>query len=224
MIDITFLFPCLNEESSLGFCLDEAKNTIERLNLNAELLVADNGSTDQSRTIAEKKGARVVSVPEKGYGAALIGGIRAAEGNYIIMADADGSYDLTHIEPFLEKLKQGYDMVVGNRFWGGIQPGAMSQSHYVGVKVLSALARWRCKAPVGDFHCGLRAFSREPAQELGLSSPGMEFATEIIVAFAESGKKVCQVPTVLRKDLRGRKSHLRTVRDGCRHLRYIVCP
>ena len=221
MKEFTFLMPCLNEERSLGFCIDEIKETIERLGLDAEILIADNGSTDSSVEIARSNGARVAHIKDKGYGAALLGGINAANGRYIIMADADGSYDFSHPELFIESLRDGYSLVVGNRFKGGIEKGAMPFSHRIGVPFLSTLARWRFHAPIGDFHCGLRAFDTAYARKLNLACPGMEFATEIIAAFAADGARIREVPTVLRKDLRKGKPHLRTIRDGFRHLYYI---
>lgn len=220
--EYTILMPCLNEEYSLEFCIKEAESYIKKHNLNAEILVADNGSADNSVSIAKKCGARVVNVKEKGYGNCLLGGIKAAEGKYIIMADSDGSYDFTSLTPFVNALSNGFDMVVGNRFAGGIQKGAMPFLHRLGVPFLSWLARLKFKAPVYDFHCGLRGFNRQKALELNLKSSGMEFATEIIAAFALSGCKMCEVPTPLRKDKRKGKPHLKTFRDGWRHLKFIL--
>ena len=221
MKEFTILMPCLNEAESLAFCIGEARTAIERLALDAEILIADNGSADGSPEIARTCGARVVTVAEKGYGSAVLGGIRAAGGRYILMGDADGSYDFSRPDLFVDALRAGNALVVGNRFLGGIENGAMPRSHRIGVPLLSALARARFHAPVGDFHCGLRGFERQRALELNLRCPGMEFATEMIAKFAESGARVCEVPTVLRRDRRGRRGHLRTVRDGFRHLRYI---
>ncbi|MBE6945654.1 MAG: glycosyltransferase family 2 protein [Ruminococcaceae bacterium] len=224
MTEFTILMPCLNEASSLKTCIDEAKAGIAALGLQAEILIADNGSTDNSAQIAAANGARVVAVSRKGYGAAILGGIRSAQGKYIILGDADGSYDFGNLSPFVNALRNGASLVVGNRFLGGIQPGAMPLSHRWGVPLLSALARWRFKANVRDFHCGLRAFDRETALRLGLQCPGMEFSTEIIARFTQSGASVTEVPTILRNDLRKGPSHLRTLRDGWRHLRFILSP
>ena len=221
MREFTILMPCLNEAEALAFCIAEARASIEHLGLDAEILIADNGSTDGSPEIARQNGARVVTVAQTGYGNALLGGIRAATGTFVIMGDADGSYDFSRLSPFVEALRSGNALVVGNRFLGGIEPGAMSLSHRIGVRVLSALARWRFRAPVGDFHCGLRAFDREKALGLNLQCPGMEFATEIIARFAQSGAPITQIPTPLRRDRRSGRSHLRTVRDGLRHL-YVI--
>lgn len=222
VIEFTILMPCLNEAHALVFCIEEAQDCIRRLGLEAEIVIADNGSTDGSPQIAEQMGAEVVSVEQRGYGAALQGGIRAARGRYIIMGDADGNYDFSHLDSFVEKLREGNALVMGNRFWGGIEPGAMSYSHRLGVRLLSALARLRFHVSVGDFHCGLRAFNRECALALKLQCPGMEFATELIARFARSGAKIAEIPTPLRRDLRGGRSHLRTVRDGLRHLYFIL--
>ena len=221
-MEFTFLMPCLNEAETLAFCIGEAQSAVGRLGLDAEVLIADNGSTDGSAEIAAGCGARVVSVSERGYGSALIGGIKAAEGKYIIMGDCDGSYDFAHPDLFVQELRKGAKLVMGDRFKGGIEPGAMPWSHKWGVPFLSALARWRFKTPVRDFHCGLRGFDRETALKLDLVCPGMEFATEMIARFAQSGEKIVQVPTPLRKDRRSGKPHLRTVRDGLRHLRFIL--
>jgi len=222
MTEVSIVMPCLNEEASLAFCIGEALEAFAGLGIDGEVIIADNGSKDNSVFIARACGARVVNVARRGYGAAVMGGVEAARGRYIIMGDADGSYDFSAIGPFVEALRSGCGLVVGNRFRGGIQPGAMPLSHRIGAPVLSALARWRFKAPVGDFHCGLRAFEREAALSLGLSCPGMEFATEMIARFAGSGAAIAELPAVLRRDRRGGKSHLRTVRDGLRHLYFIL--
>ena len=221
-MEFTFLMPCLNEAHTLPLCIGEAQSAIDRLGLDAEILIADNCSTDGSAQIAVDCGARVVTVPKQGYGAALIGGIAAASGKYIIMGDCDGSYDFAHPDAFIEKLRAGAALVMGDRFSGGIEPGAMPWSHKWGVPLLSALARRRFQTDVADFHCGLRAFHRESALALDLRCPGMEFATEMIARFAQSGASIAQVPTPLRKDKRPGKPHLRTLRDGLRHLNYIL--
>ncbi len=221
-MEVTFLMPCLNEAETLEFSINEAKSAIKRLNLDAEILVADNGSTDDSVSIALKNGARVEHVKTRGYGAALIGGIRAAKGTYIIMGDCDGSYDFKSPDLFLAGLRDGAKLVMGDRFRGGIEQGAMSWTHRIGIPFLSALARWRFKTDIRDFHCGLRGFDRETALQLNLVCPGMEFATEMIAKFAHSKKPIRQVPTPLRRDRRSGKSHLRTIRDGIRHLKFIL--
>lgn len=222
MTEFTILMPCLNEEKTIGSCIDEAKKGIAAGKISAEILVADNGSSDRSAFIAREHGARVVNVAEKGYGSALIGGIKAAQGKYIIMGDCDMSYDFSDIGGFVQKLREGYGLVMGNRF-GGIERGAMSFSHrYIGVPLLSLAGRIRYHTYVTDFHCGIRGFDRDKALALGLSCSGMEFATEIIGKFARSGEKIAQIPVKLRRDGRNGRSHLRSIPDGWRHLRFII--
>ncbi len=221
--ELTVLMPCLNEKESLAFCIREALECIKENNLSAEVLIADNGSTDGSVEIAEKEGARVAHIEKKGYGNALIGGIKEARGKYIIMGDCDGSYNFSHLMRFVEKLRMGYTLVMGNRFKGGIEKDAMPFSHkYIGVPALSFIGRVRYRTKIGDFHCGLRGFDREKALSFNLECGGMEFATEIIGKFALAKEKICEVPTNLRKDLRGRKPHLRSIPDGLRHLNLIL--
>lgn len=223
LYEFTILMPCLNEEKTLGFCIEEARSYIDANHLNAEILIADNGSTDRSAKIAMEKGARVAYIAEKGYGNALIGGIRQAKGKYIIMGDCDMSYDFSELDGFVEKLRGGYDLVMGNRFRGGIEEGAMPWSHrYFGVPALSLVGRIRYRTFVGDFHCGIRGFDRRKALELKLCCPGMEFATEIIGKSAAAGYRIAEIPARLRKDGRKGKSHLRSIPDGWRHLRYIL--
>lgn len=221
-IELTILMPCLNEEKTIGECIKEARKFIDENGVKAEILIADNGSIDASAQIAIDNGARVISVEEKGYGNALIGGIKQAKGKYVIMGDCDMSYDFYNLNGFLDELRQGNKLVMGNRFAGGIEKGAMPFSHkYIGVPFLSWLGRVKYKTKIKDFHCGLRGFDREAALFLGLKCEGMEFATEIIGKFAKSGAKIVQIPTVLRKDGRGMPSHLNTLRDGMRHLLYL---
>lgn len=218
-VEFTILMPCLNEEKTVGECIVQARRGAEKLGLSYEILIADNGSDDNSREIAEKCGARVVVVPEKGYGSALIGGIKAARGRYVIMGDCDLSYDFTNLDGFVNGLRKGADLVMGNRFKGKIEKGAMPFMHrYFGVPLLSFIGRVRYKTDVGDFHCGIRAFDREKALALGLSCDGMEFATEIIGKFAMSGAVIKEIPADLRCDGRNGRSHLRSIRDGLRHL------
>lgn len=222
-IELTILMPCLNEEKTIGLCIEEARRFLDEKAIVGEILVADNGSTDASASIAKGLGAIVVNVSDKGYGNALIGGIRAAKGRYVIMGDCDMSYDFYHLDGFIKKLREGYDLVVGDRFAGGIEKGAMPFSHrYIGVPVLSWLGRIKYKTDVRDFHCGLRGFNRIQALKLDLECGGMEFATEIIGKFARKKRRIAQIPTVLRKDQRDHAPHLNTIRDGLRHLRYII--
>ena len=222
-IELTILMPCLNEEETLADCIDEARGFLARANIDGEVLVADNGSTDGSIRIAEQHNAGVVQVPTKGYGAALMHGIRAARGRYVIMGDSDGSYDFSRLEPYVDRLRAGYDLVMGNRFLGGIERGAMPFLHrYLGNPVLSFLGRLFFKIPVGDFHCGLRAFRRDRLLALGLRARGMEFASEMVVRAALSGLAIAEVPTTLSPDGRSRRAHLRTWRDGWRHLKFLL--
>lgn len=220
-LELTILMPCLNESRTVAQCVGLAREFLRENSVCGEVLIADNGSTDGSAELARDAGARVVSITERGYGNALIGGIKAARGKYVIMGDCDMSYDMLHLGGFLEKLREGSPLVMGCRL-DNIQPGAMPFSHrYIGVPVLSFLGRVRFRTQVRDFHCGLRGFDRERTLALGLSCGGMEFATEIIGKFALSGADIAEIPVTLSPDGRGGRSHLRTIRDGLRHLRYI---
>jgi glycosyltransferase involved in cell wall biosynthesis len=222
-LELTILMPCLNEAETLAVCVDKARGFLERSGVKGEVVVADNGSTDGSQAIATEHGARVVPVPERGYGAALIGGIAAARSRFVIMGDADDSYDFENLEPMIEKLRDGADLVMGNRFKGGIKKGAMPFLHrYLGNPVLSFIGRLFYKIPVGDFHCGLRGFSRASMLGLQLKSPGMEFASEMVVKSALRGLKIDEVPTTLSPDGRSRPPHLKTWRDGWRHLKFLL--
>jgi hypothetical protein len=222
-IQLSVVLPCLNEAETLAVCIKKALTSIDELGIRGEVVVADNGSTDGSQQIAADCGARVVDVAEKGYGAALMGGIRAASGTYVIMADADDSYDLSGLEPFYSALQDGADLVVGNRFKGGIEKGAMPALHrYLGNPVLSFVGRLFFHSDLGDFHCGLRGFRRDAILALGLRTTGMEFASEMIVRASASELDIREVPTTLRPDGRSRRPHLRTWRDGWRHLRFLL--
>jgi glycosyltransferase involved in cell wall biosynthesis len=221
--ELTILMPCLNEAETLAGCIRQALQFLRDNGVDGEVVVADNGSTDGSREIATAEGARLVPVPARGYGAALLGGIEAARGRYVIMGDADASYDFSKLMPFLEQLRSGTDLVMGNRFRGGIAPGAMKASHkYLGNPVLSALGRLFFTIPIGDFHCGLRGFNRDRVRALGLSTSGMEFASEMVVRSALARYSMTEVPTTLAPDGRSRPPHLRTWRDGWRHLRFLL--
>jgi len=221
--ELTILMPCLNEAETLASCIAKARAFLDRENVSGEILVADNGSNDGSAAIAEQNGARVVHVPERGYGAALLHGARGARGMYVIVGDADSSYDFSSLAPFVEKLRAGYDIVVGNRFKGGIEAGAMPFLHrYLGNPVLSYLGRLFFKVPIGDFHCGLRGFRRDRLLAVGLRARGMEFASEMIVRSALSGLSIAEAPTTLSPDGRSGRPHLRTWRDGWRHLRFLL--
>lgn len=222
-LELTILMPCLNEAETLGACIDDAQAYLIRSGVIGEVLVADNGSTDGSQAIARAKMARVVDVERRGYGAALAGGIAAARGRFVIMGDADRSYDFTALDSFLGALRGGADIVVGNRFRGGIADGAMPWLHrYLGNPVLSFTGRLFFGVPAGDFHCGLRGFSREAVLGLDLRTTGMEYASEMLVVAALNKLKIEEVPTTLQPDGRSRPPHLRTWRDGWRHLRFLL--
>jgi glycosyltransferase involved in cell wall biosynthesis len=222
-VEVTVVLPCLNEAETLAVCVQKAVKCLAELGVKGEVLVSDNGSTDGSQEIAVANGARVVSAPIRGYGGALMAGIEAARGEYVIMADSDDSYDLSNLGPFIDKLREGNDVVMGNRFKGGIGPGAMPPLHrYLGNPVLSWLGRWLFNLKVGDFHCGIRGFSRDRILALGLCMPGMEFASELVVRASLAGYSIVEVPTTLQKDGRSRPPHLRTWRDGWRHLRFLL--
>lgn len=221
--ELTILMPCLNEARTLPACIEKAQAFLISSRVVGEILIADNGSDDGSQALATRLGARVVRVDEPGYGAALRAGIEAARGRFVIMGDSDDSYDFSALQPFLDALRAGQQLVIGNRFAGGIAPGAMPPSHrYLGNPVLSFLGRLFFQIPVRDFHCGLRGFDRSTILQLGLRCPGMEFASEMVVTAALAGLRIAEVPTKLAKDGRGRPPHLSTWRDGWRHLRFLL--
>ena len=222
-LELTVVMPCLNEAETLAVCIDKAIGALRENGISGEVIVSDNGSTDGSQAIATEHGARVVPVPVRGYGAALNAGIRAARGQYVLMADADDSYEFSHIPVFLAELRKGAELVMGNRFQGGIGPKAMPVLHrYLGNPVLSFLGRALFRAPIGDFHCGMRAFSKDAYERLGLRTTGMEFASEMVVKASLTGQRIVEVPTTLKKDGRSRPPHLKTWRDGWRHLRFLL--
>lgn len=223
MCELTILMPCLNEAETVEVCVSKAMRFLESSGIAGEVIVADNGSADGSQALATAAGARVVAVKDRGYGAALLGGIQAARGRYVIMGDADDSYDFSNLMPYVEKLREGRDLVMGNRFKGGIAKGAMPFLHkYLGNPVLSFLGRLFFKIKARDFHCGLRGFNRDRILALNLVTPGMEFASEMVVKSAIAGYSVDEVPTTLKPDGRSRPPHLRTWRDGWRHLRFLL--
>jgi glycosyltransferase involved in cell wall biosynthesis len=222
-VELSVVMPCLNEAETLGICTGKAQQFLQDHAVEGEIIVADNGSTDGSQDIAVSMGVRLVHVDARGYGAALREGIAAARGKFIIMGDADDSYDFTALYPFLDKLREGYDLVMGNRFQGGIEPGAMPFLHrYVGNPVLSTLGRVFFRAPVGDFHCGLRGFRKTSIERLDLRTTGMEFASEMVIKATLQEQRIAEVPTTLSPDGRSRSPHLRTWRDGWRHLRFML--
>ncbi len=221
--ELTILMPCLNEAETLARCITKAAAFLTRSGTAGEILVADNGSTDGSQAIAQTLGARVVVISDRGYGCALLGGIQAAAGRYVIMGDADDSYDFNGLEPFLGRLRAGSALVMGNRFKGGIQPGAMPGLHrYLGNPILTAIGRLFFRSPCGDFHCGLRGFDRQAILGLDLQAPGMEFASEMVVKATIRGLAIAEVPTTLAPDGRSRSPHLKSWRDGWRHLRFML--
>lgn len=222
-LELTILMPCLNEAETLAVCIGKARAFLDKAGIAGEVLIADNGSADGSQAIAAAMGARVVPVAEKGYGAALLGGIAAARGRFIIMGDADDSYDFSALEAFVVRLRDGADLVMGNRFQGGIEPGAMPPLHrYLGNPVLSFIGRLFFRIKTGDFHCGLRGFNAESIRRLDLQTTGMEFASEMVVRGALAGLRIEEVPTTLKPDGRSRPPHLRTWRDGWRHLKFLL--
>jgi glycosyltransferase involved in cell wall biosynthesis len=225
-MQLTILMPCLNEAETLQTCILKAHQSIEKLGLTGEVLIADNGSTDGSQALAESLGARVISVMEKGYGSALAGGIAAAQGEWIIMGDADDSYNFAEIAPFVDKLNEGYDLVMGCRMprgGGKIIPGAMPWKHrWIGNPVLTFIGRLLFRCPSKDFHCGLRGFTKKAALRMELRTTGMEFASEMVIKASQGKMKIAEVPITLYKDGRSRPPHLRSWRDGWRHLRFML--
>jgi len=222
-IELSVVMPCLNEAETLGVCIAKAQRALREAGIEGEVIVADNGSTDGSREIAEELGARVIQVAAKGYGNALMGGIAAAAGKYIVMGDADDSYDFGHVGRFLEKLRAGADLVMGNRFRGGIQRKAMPPLHkYLGNPALTRIGRLFFHSPVGDFYCGIRGFRKDAYEKMALRTTGMEFATEMVVKATLLKMRIAEVPTTLSPDGRSRPPHLRTWRDGWRTLRFFL--
>jgi glycosyltransferase involved in cell wall biosynthesis len=221
--EVSVVIPCLNESRTLPACIEQIQATFAAHGICGEIIVADNGSNDGSQAIAERLGARVVLVSRRGYGSALMGGIDAASGKFVIMGDSDCSYDFGHIPRFLDKLRAGNELVMGNRFRGGIKPGAMKALHkYLGNPVLTGIGRLFFKAPCGDFHCGLRGFTKDAYKRMGLRTTGMEFASEMVVKAALFNMRIDEVPTTLSPDGRDRPPHLRSWHDGWRHLRFLL--
>jgi glycosyltransferase involved in cell wall biosynthesis len=221
--EISIVIPCLNESETLAKVINNALIGGRKTGKEFEIILADNGSTDGSIDIASQLGIKIVEIKTKGYGAAINGGVHAAIGDVILVADADDSYELENLDKFTNKIESGFDLVIGNRFQGGIQKGAMPFLHkYLGNPVLSLIGRILFKITIHDFHCGMRAFRKSKYEQIQILSSGMEFATEIIARFAQANFAIAEIPTILRKDGRSRKPHLRTWRDGWRHLRFIL--
>ncbi len=222
-MQLTILMPCLNEAETLAICINKANIWISQSGLDGEVLIADNGSTDGSQAIAESLGARVVAVEQKGYGSALFHGCMSASGEWVIMGDSDGSYDFSNLDPFIKKLHEGYDLVMGNRFLGGIAPGAMPwKNRYIGNPILTWVGRLLFKCPAKDFHCGLRGFRKDAFLRMDLRTTGMEFASEMVIKANLFGMSIAEVETTLSKDGRSRPPHLNPWRDGWRHLRFML--
>lgn len=222
-MELTILMPCLNEAETLAKCITKAKNWAENSGLATEILIADNGSTDGSQDIATELGARVLSVPQRGYGSALYYGSQAAQGKWIIMGDSDDSYDFSNLDFFVDKLQQGYELVMGNRFLGGIKPGAMPwKNRYIGNPFLTWIGRLLFNCPAKDFHCGLRGYTKDAFLKMDLRTTGMEFASEMVIKANLLKMPITEVPTTLSPDGRSRPPHLRPWRDGWRHLRFML--
>jgi len=222
-VEVSVVIPCLNEANSIGICIEKAHQAFRDTGLRGEVVVGDNGSTDGSIEIAEKLGARVIRVPQRGYGSALRAGIRAARGSFIVMGDADDSYDFSDVPRFVAEWRKGSEVVMGNRFAGEIKPGAMPWHHkYIGNPGLTGLLNFLFHSHIGDSHCGMRGFTRDVFDRMDLRSSGMEFASEFVIKAAQLGAKVSEIPITLWKDKRGRPPHLRSFRDGWRHLRFML--
>jgi glycosyltransferase involved in cell wall biosynthesis len=222
-VELSIIMPCLNEAETLAVCIGKARAYLDRSGVSGEVVIGDNGSTDGSQEIAVRCGARVVRIPLRGYGAALYGATLAARGRYIVMADSDDSYDFSDLDPFLAKLREGYDLVMGNRFKGGIRPGAMPwKNRYIGNPILSSIGKLLFRCPANDFHCGIRGYSRDAFNRMDLHTTGMEFASEMVIKATMMRMRICEVPTVLSPDGRSRPPHLRPYRDGWRHLRFML--
>ncbi|WP_274476029.1 glycosyltransferase family 2 protein [Mangrovimonas aestuarii] len=222
-VELSIVMPCLNEAETIATCIIKAKTFLENNLISGEIIIGDNGSTDGSQQIALNLGAVVVNVEEKGYGSATLGAIHKAKGKYIITADTDDSHDLKHLMPFLDKLRQGYDMVMGNRFKGQKIPGAMSFLHrHIGNPILTGIGNLFFRTNVGDFHCGLRGFTKAAFNKMDLQTTGMEFASEIVVKASLNNLRITEVPTTVFPAGRSRKPHLRSFPDGWRHLRFLL--
>ena len=221
-MELTILIPCLNEEKTIGICIKKAKKFIEANKIDGEILIADNGSTDKSIEIAKRHGANIIQVKEKGYGSALIQGTKKAKGKYIIMGDADDSYNFLELEQFIEKLEKGYDLVIGNRYKGKMEKGAMKITHkWIGTPIISLLIRKKYKIKIHDINCGLRGYNKEKIIQTNCQAKGMEYATEMMIKAQKNNLKITEIPINFYKDKRNKKSHLKTIPDGIRHIKLI---
>lgn len=221
-MEVTILMPCLNEEKTIGICIDKSLKFLKNNNINGEILIVDNGSEDKSIEKIKNKKARLIKEEFKGYGSALITGIKNAKGKYVIIGDSDDSYDFNNLMPFIIKLRENNDLVIGNRFKGGIEKGAMPFLHKLGVPFLTFLGNIIYKTKLGDYHCGLRGFNKEKILNLNLECLGMDFASELIIKSKKANYKIVEIPITLKKDGRGRKSHLRTFKDGMLHVKCLL--
>ena len=221
-MELSIVMPCLNEEKTISSCIQKSKSFLDENNIEGEVIVADNGSTDGSVNLAISLGAKIVNVNKKGYGSAIIGGVKKSKGKYVIIGDADNTYDFSNLRMFIDNLRSGDDLVMGNRFLGGIKEGAMPfKNKYIGNPILSFIGRLFYKTNIRDFHCGLRGFSRKSFDLMNLTTTGMEFASEMVVKASLLGLKTCEVPIILYPDNRDRNPHLRPWRDGWRHLKFL---
>lgn len=220
-IEVSIVMPCLNEQETLGICIEKAQGTLKRLGIQGEVVVADNGSTDNSVNIAERLKARVVHQSMRGYGIAYLTGITAAHGKYIIMGDSDDTYDFTDLERFITPLRNGCDMVIGNRFKGKILPGAMPWARrYIGNPILSGILRWFFDTPISDSHCGMRSFTADAYKRMSLQTTGMEFASEMVVKAVQENLRIHEIPITYYP--RAGESKLNAMRDAARHLRFML--
>lgn len=222
-MELTILMPCLNEENTIGICIEKAKEFLYNNSIEGEILIADNGSTDKSIEIAKELGARIINVKEKGYGNALRLGTLEAKGKYVVMGDSDNSYNFSELDEFIKKLREGCDFVIGNRYSGRMEKGAMKFTHkYIGTPLISFLGRKKFKINIKDFNCGLRGYNNEKIKGLNCDSEGMEYASEMIIKAKKANLKICEVPINFYKDGRKRAPHLNTIRDGIRHIKLII--
>ena len=220
-VQVSIVMPCLNEEETLGICIQKAQRTLDALGIVGEVVIADNGSTDASAEIAERLGASVVHQPTRGYGAAYLAGLAAAQGQYIIMGDSDDTYDFTDLERFITPLQNGYDLVIGNRFKGKILPGAMPWARrYIGNPILSGMLRVLFGTYISDSHCGMRSFTAEAYKRMDLKTTGMEFASEMVIKAVETDLKILEIPITYHP--RGGESKLNAIRDALRHIRFML--